>query len=111
MFNRKYIDSIRVHFPGSYVSLPEGIGFPRGSPNPPWRGCHAPPPGARLDGQFTTRTFRFGVKRSGQCHLGLSGSRCPWVPWGVGGLRMGILDLGEGVGDGPSKIDGLEDFW
>ena len=24
---------------------------------------------------------------------------------------MGILDLGEGVGDGPSKIDGLEDFW
>ena len=24
MFNRKYIDSIRVHFPGSYVSLLEG---------------------------------------------------------------------------------------
>ena len=23
MFNRKYIDSIRVHFPACYVSLPE----------------------------------------------------------------------------------------
>ena len=87
MFNRKYIDSIRIHFPASYVSLPEGIGFPRGSPNPPCHGCHAPP-GARLNGQFTTRTFRFGVQRSGQCDLSLSGSRCPWVPWGVGGMGM-----------------------
>ena len=25
MFNRKYIDSIRVHFPASYVGLPESI--------------------------------------------------------------------------------------
>ncbi len=27
IFNRKYIDSIRVHFPASYVSLPEFMSF------------------------------------------------------------------------------------
>ena len=32
IFNRKYIDSIQVHFPASYVSLPEGTNYNR--PNP-----------------------------------------------------------------------------